>query len=198
MKQMNYFTYLCYIVGLDKDDKYRELLEQLHKNIYTADKYTPFYDMDLNRVEDGKAIREEYAYHVYQGEQMSIDTPITPENSCTFLEFLVALARRMENDYLYEPLLGNRTPVWFLAMIVNLRLDLYKGKLTEDQKKWIDNVCKAVVDHDYAYDGSCGGLFPLTNKFISDYEYRTGDDLDCRQIEIWDQMRFYLRDKNLI
>lgn len=188
---MKYFDYLKSV--LCAPEEYSELLNIFHNEIFYVNKELPTAEMDENRIADGLALRDEYEVHGYDPStdlhSLDYELPRTPNGTCTFLEFFAALARRMENDILYDPIKGNRTWVWAKQMLTNMGLGGRVCFLNHIDPRDIYSVQKAifrVIDRAYEPSGR-GGLFWI--RF---------DGLDLRQLEIWDQMKHYIRENGLV
>ena len=213
---MTYFEYLKSIICLENSE-YEELLQALNENIFEILPGVDFSEKDYNRISDGLALRKEYEYYAYTGDPELIDGewPPTYPGSCSFLEFLVALARRIENDFLYEPLKGNRTGKWFLEMIENMGLIFFKGHLSEVDLEHVHEACQTVVNRAYNSDGSGGNIFVLQKRnkcYTFDEKCYTFESksvtksvtnatknvtFDMKKVEIWDQMTQYLAENYL-
>lgn len=184
---MTYFDYLkdviCY-PGKDFDG----ILQIMFKEIFYLNPSDETFLMDMNRIEDALALREEYEMHGYQGDPEYLVTllPKTEEGTCTVLELLAALARRIENDYLYDPAKGNRTWQWFYLMLYNMGLteDYFKDPLDPHDIYCVQRHIYRIIDKTYNDDGTDGGLFPIPGK-------------EVKSLELWDQMRLFLRENNV-
>lgn len=191
---MRYFDYLKSV--LCAPDKYVNLLEIFHKEIFYVNKELPTAEMDENRIADGLALRDEYAAHGYDPhtDLLAIDyeLPTTPNGTCTFLEFFAALARRMENDILYDPIKGNRTWEWAEHMISNMGLGRreFLNPINPRAYYEVQRAMFRVIDRTYEPSGE-GGLFWIkcSIKYVG---------LDLRGLEIWDQMKYYIRENRLV
>lgn len=161
-----YFDWIYDLVGgMDYSPRvsYRKLLSYLHDIEFTYS-----IDMDGNRAEDGVSLRRRfsiYNYHMLNGP-------------CSILEMMVALAIRCEENIMDDPTMGDRTGQWFWGMIINLGL----GCMTDDQydEEYIESVVRRFLNREYEPDGR-GGLFRVRR-----CEY------DLRNVEIWDQLGWYL------
>ena len=126
---------------------------------------------DDNRAQDGLSLRNSYFKYA----------PNRPNEPCSVLEMMVALAHRIETDITYDPLKGDSTGIWFMQMLINLGLNGYIDALWDADKHVntlliVDNL----LDRRYEYSGN-GGLFPL--KYPME---------DQRNVEIWGQMASFL------
>lgn len=148
---------------------YDRLLEKLY-----SIEYIPIMARDENRSVDGVAIRDEY-YTEMNGFSCYVDTP------CSFLEFLYALAIRM--NFIYSDVYEDRTQDMFWMMIENMGLYPFEDSYflaNEEAEIEVEEIVNRVIDRTYAEDGS-GGLFPL--------KHPTADQ---RNVEVWYQMNQYL------
>lgn len=135
---------------------------------------------DDNRLEDGKYLRYEFL------ELLEISKDKRDqwwmELGCSILEFLVALARRLE----FETDIA--TDIWFLELIDNLGLAKYndRTRMTEEKKQDIEDTINRMVWRTYRYNGR-GGLFPLDHP-----------EEDQREVEIWYQLSAYINERELV
>lgn len=172
-----YFRYLGDLVGADTiaEGNYWHLLRKLHN--------TQFYwtnRMDENRALDGENLRVRFFYDNHTLDDDYEEFLFEP---CSVLEMLVALALRMEKEYLMDWRPGSRdkTAERFWMLIDNLGLsdctdDNWGTKINAKVQHYIEQF----LDRDYRFDGA-GGLFPLKNC-----------QEDQRNIEIWSQMQAYI------
>ena len=147
----------------------------LLEHLYTLS-FTPRINRDINRESDGIRLRDEYFVDGVDEESI-IDTP------CSFLEFLIGLARRM--NYIYSRIDEDRTRDCFWMMIDNLELTCFDDRYLSRAPGRIRAITEAVnivVDRTYEEDGS-GGLFPLKHPRENQ-----------RNVEIWYQMQQYLNE----
>lgn len=126
---------------------------------------------DDNRAEDGKALRYEFINEqgIDEVDQEWLDL------GCSFLEMLIALARRaaFESD--------DEVVEWFWRFIFNLGLNNHTDSAyTRETEREVDNVLDIVIFRTYDADG-LGGLFPLTHP-----------RQDQRKVELWYQLAAYL------
>lgn len=207
----SYFQYLKHVICMDNTE-YEELLEELNKNIFEILPGGEFSERDVNRVLDGLSLRREYEEYEYSDdpELLASQWPCEIWHACSFLEFLAALARRMENDFLYEPMEGNRTGVWFMDMIENMGLKFFSGHLSEVDKNNVAMACQTVCERAYNADGSGGNIFcynsekkcytfvqkcyTFENESVTKSVTKCNKNVtfDARKLEIWDQMTKYL------
>lgn len=171
-----YFNWLCDIVDAnDSDHSFKNLMGVLFDITFEG-----FVGNDINREEDGKYLRNEFAdTHNYLSY-----API--EGPCNVLEMMIGVAIRMEN-LLWDPDFGDRTAHWFWLMIQNLELDRLDDMHWRGDSSLIyaEQTIDIFVHRMYDPDGS-GGLFPLRKP-----------SEDQRKVEIWYQMSAYI-DENLM
>lgn len=146
--------------------RHNSLLDKLYSIAYI-----PLLERDWNRYEDGIALRNEY-FGGKRPDDNIIDSP------CSFLEFLIALARRM--NYIYAEVHEDRTQDCFWMMINNLVINFVDDIWDEECNQIIDLAVTRVVERIYDPDGN-GGLFPLANP-----------PTNQRNVEVWYQMNQYL------
>lgn len=129
---------------------------------------------DDNRVEDGKDLRYEFL------EVEEIDRSRRDSHwlslGCSFLEFLVALSRRLE----FESEQGS--DIWFWELLENVGLNHLTDRVDISQDE-VEEVLDRVIWRTYDYDG-VGGLFPLDNP-----------EKDQREVEIWYQLSAYILER---
>jgi hypothetical protein len=91
---------------------------------------------------------------------------------------MIALSIRLEEDFMDDPLYGNRTGQWFWQMVVNLGL----GSMTDERfdRRYVRERIDIFLNREYKPDGE-GGLF-----ILRDCKY------DLRDVEIWYQLNWYL------
>lgn len=166
-----YFNWIYGIVcenRFSEEVSYRKLLTQLHD---TEFRYTLV--MDDNRSEDGIGLRDRFAdNHDISNIERYLNGP------CSVLEMMVALSIRCEESTMDDPQIGDRTSQWFWSMIGNLGLGSMKD--VRYDKAYVRDVLNRFLDRDYEPDGK-GGLFYIRNV-----------DVDLRDVEIWNQMWWYM------
>lgn len=171
-----YFEWMYQLVCDEKDSNgpsYRKLLRYLH-----GTEFVFTIPMDDNRAADGMDLRYRFGYE--NSYEPVIIANFLDDRPCSVLEMLVALAMRCEEHIMDDPDIGNRTSRWFWIMVSNLGLSRM-----DDQRYNVDHTEAAVtrfLNREYRRDGK-GGLFMIPN-----CKY------DLRNVEIWYQMCWYLRD----
>ena len=127
---------------------------------------------DVNRAEDGLGMRDLYeALH-------AVSLPYLGE--CKVLEFLVALAKRIEEvQYDWEG--PNMTASWFWLMIENLGIEAVTNDvLFALGTGEIHHILDRFMSNCYNPDGTEGGLFPMKDAGVN-----------LQNVEIWYQMQMY-------
>lgn len=147
----------------------RKTYWDLMRALFTTE-FVWFIPNDDARVEDGRELRQEF---LYDAEISEVD-PHWMDQGCSYLEMLIALARRVA--YQAE----NSPSYWFWKLIENMGLsecnDVYKVNLSA----LVEEVTDQITFRTYDTDGT-GGLFPLKHP-----------DLDQTKVEIWFQMQAYV------
>ena len=159
----DYFDWLYFMV-VPNGGKFRKLLTMLHTMEF---KY--FVEYDENRASDGVNLRW---YYVDDGGD---DEILRWKEPCTVLEMLIALAMHMDK------IVGDREldiVHWFWLMLDNL--DLAWMKDDKYDKTYVYGRVAMFLDREYEPDGN-GNII-----YIPD----SPDDL--RDVEIWNQMCWYL------
>lgn len=171
----DYFNWLYELVcgqRYSRSISYRKVLRYLHEIefIYLISK-------DRNRAEDGVDLRYRFAW--INGYDDSIDLVLDSlDGPCSVLEMMIALAIRCEESIMDDPNVGDRTSQWFWEMMVNLGI----GSMTDARfdKRLVDIAIETLLYRRYEPDGR-GGLFTVR-----------GRDKDLRDVEIWEQLNWYL------
>jgi len=130
---------------------------------------------DINRAKDGIDLRYRFITNMNYNNEQFLDIL---EGPCTVLEMMVALAIRCEETIMDDPRYGDRTGQWFWSMISNLGINMMSDEHFD--RKYVEDVIYRFLHRDYDPDGK-GGLFYIRN---------CKDDL--REIEIWNQLCWYL------
>jgi hypothetical protein len=127
---------------------------------------------DENRGEDGLYLRDVFLSEFPEAH--------VPEGPCSFLEFLIGVAIRLE-EMLVD---GECLPVslYFWELATRLRLTEYTDSTYEDTSTifMVDFLMTVFMDRGYASNGE-GGLFPL--------KYPTKNQT---RVEVWYQLNAYL------
>ena len=168
-----YFDWLCMKIGVDSRNpkrNYGQMVAMLH-----GVNYIPIMKLDENRASDGIQLR--VAFMNAHGPYGSS----TNRGPCTVLEFLIALASKM-NFLMGAEENSHRTEWYFWRMISHLGI----RKLTDDfweiskGEFFVEDACDRIMNRCYNPDGS-GGLFPLKEP-----------TKDQTQVEVWNQMQAWL------
>lgn len=172
----SYYKWLRDLVKLP--EWYSLLGEHLH---YTE--FRVILGSDYNCAEDGRNVRYNFGYQNDISYDL-IDACLGGYNP-SVLEVMVALAIRMEREYLAVADLGDRTSVWFWDMLKSLGLDDQKNENYDDE--YVTDILNNFMLRAYASNGK-GGLFTFDNP-----------DWDARTLGIWSQclwkMNNYLSNK---
>lgn len=160
-----YFRWLLRELNIDDDFEYVELCYILHNISYQWD-----IKMDENRNGDALALRYDYE------TDKNKECPIAGSHA-TFLEFLIALAKRITHatSYIHDDL------YWFMYLLDQMGLLICTDSWFEDSSDpygYITNATEIVMHGYYDPDGSNGGLF-----------YVEHPDKDLRNAEIWHQLQ---------
>ena len=146
---------------------YRKVLEYLHDVEFTYS-----IPRDIDRAEDGKALRYRFAYeNDYEGAEKYLDGP------CTILELMVSMAIRCE-EIMDDTAYGDRTAQWFWRMMINLGIDDMTNSRFDVY--YVSEVIDKFLNRDYDPDGR-GGLFRVRHC-----------DYDLRHVDLWRQMTWFL------
>ena len=131
--------------------------------------------MDENRAKDGINLRNRFSdLYSLSGDQMR---EIFGEKPCSMLEMMIALAIRIEDDFMGTESTNN-TSRWFWSMIFSMGLQFQKdGNFDEDR---VHSIIMQFIDHRYGQDGR-GSLFHVPIHGV-----------DFRSLQIWDQMNYWL------
>lgn len=167
-----YFDWMCRLVCGRTRKTYYKLFHYLYSKEFT---YT--LEMDGNRYDDGIELRYRFGYEQNFSQALIADS--IDDCPCSILEMMVALAIRMEEHIMVNPDIGDRTGKWFWEMLDSLGLDdmddqRYDSGFTED-------TISRFLEREYDFNGK-GGLF-----------YLKKCDRDLRNMEIWYQACWYLR-----
>lgn len=173
IREDDYKEWLLQIVNID--DYHYRTHTKLFEKLYITEFYAIIH-RDGNRLEDGLDLREDYldAMRGNITETVYMFPPF-----CSMLEMLVAFARRIEEDIMWDPDYGDRTDEWFWLMLDSLGL----SDMTDDvfDEKIVENIL-----NDFLERRNDVTLFPNTNpKKVS----QRGKKLS--QVELWYQMNYY-------
>lgn len=169
--------YFRWLIGkLDKGmvKRYSSLLIHLFKDTFIENSEVP---MDVNRARDGIALRKRFiSENEYFG---SSELETIQYDDCSWLEMLIALAERIDDQMMFDMNLGNRTDKWFWLIIEQMDLKQF------DEKNYIyDQIKKRLnkfIRREYENDGK-NGIFKCGR--------------DVRKVEIWYQMMEYFNEND--
>jgi hypothetical protein len=171
-----YFEWLYKNIGSIRNSNPFRSYWHLARVLYTTP-YFWFVHNDDNRVEDGRALRDEFLSEYPLGnvelEWMGLD--------CSMLEMLIGLARRAE--FQSDTSAGD----WFWKFMQNLEIRDYTDAvwnphIEQEVNEALERVCRRT----YAQDGT-GGLFPLRRP-----------ERDQRRIELAYQLSAYLLESEYV
>jgi hypothetical protein len=162
-----YLIWLYSQVGSVKDRNRSRTYWNLFRQMHSIE-FVWLVPNDDNRVEDGRALRQEWAE----------EAGILPDRSwwsrgCSFLEMLIALCRRIAFEA------DSRADPWFWHILSNLGLLECTDRSNYDQVE-VDERIHTVIQRTYDRNGH-GGLFPMRHAHK-----------DQRRVELWYQMNAYL------
>lgn len=169
-----YFSWLYNIVcegRYSNPISFRKLLVHLHDT-----EFRYLIPMDKNRADDGIDLR--YRFAISERPYDSVDKVLDILDApCSVLEMMVALSIKCE-EWMDDPLMGDRTGQWFWRMIVSLGL----GPMLDNRfdARLVDSTINRFLEREYEPNGK-GGLFTIRH---------CADDL--REAEIWHQMCWYI------
>ena len=175
-RRPSYFRWLLtWISNVDKYNvnDYTKLLEFL---LHISFSWDDNYPMDANRAIDGANLRNMY---MEEDDLPFEDGYFDTLPSCSVLEVMIALADRIEMDYLRDPDMGDRTSVWFWLMLCNLGLDdCTDARFNENR---VSEVVTLFLNREYKCDGN-GSLFVTKRHF----DMRKMDIQECMNVWIGD------------
>lgn len=167
--------YFEWLVERIKGKYYEELLEKLYSLPFVVDEH----DRDHSRMVDGAKLREDYKKS--NRRLVASGRVAFPREACTFLEMLIALAYRLDDDVMYEVKFGDRTVDWFWIFIENMQMsDATNEHWNLHWDRYVTNRYRKIMKHTYGRDGS-GGMFIVKER----------PDDDMRDIDIWRQMMWW-------
>lgn len=157
--------------------KHSKLLDILHNT-----KFRWIIDFDKNRADDGTYQR----YYFF--DSLKLHSAAFENDECMVLEMLVALAIRMNNEYVADTTYGaeDHPDKLFIDFIANLGLVDYTNDEIKRDKNSIANIQNKLdtwMNREFDYDGR-GSIFWLSRP-----------RRDQRNIEIWSQMNDYIHEK---
>lgn len=169
-----YYAWLVDLIddGRGWSDDYSRVLHELFHTIFTFTVHR-----DRNRAAEGTDLRYIYAEEI--GADPDFWTDFLPVE-CTVLEMMVALARKWDNELMFDVDNGHRLHEWFFIMLKNCGLDRYPNRLYDEDS--VHYIIERFLNRGYERDGR-GGLF------------RTKDQrIDMRETELWYQLNYFVSD----
>ena len=162
-----YFRWLIDKLDSKMVRKYSSLLMHLFNDIFVENEKVP---MDVNRARDGVALRKRFVSEHSEFGDSELESIIYED--CSWLEMLVALAERIDDQMMFDMNLGNRTNTWFWIIIEQMDLDKF------DENGYVYSFVKdklnRFIRRDYE-NGGKNGIFKCNR--------------DVRQVEVWYQMQ---------
>lgn len=160
----------------DGSEGYSRLCGVMHSVCFLS-----LIEFDENRSEDGKDLRYEWA-ETTGGDISRLNDSLSPY-TCTMLELVLVLARRMAYEMLdseYEAGIGK----WVMEMLGNAGLATFRNDYFETEREYSENRIRCVLNdiicRRYLPNGE-GGFFPLERS-----------PKDQRTTELLTQMNNYL------
>lgn len=165
-----YFKWLYSLIRSSDYDSWNH--KKLLKILYDTEFYSEVED-DKNRIEDAYDLRDNFYFYEAQAE----DTLGRP----SVFEVLVALARRIDDDIMWDENVGDRTAIWFWMMIENLGL-LDETDDCFDRERVVDTLGQ-FLKRNYGRNGEYS-LFPEKENLTN--------------MSIWEQMGHYFVKNDVI
>lgn len=166
----SYFDWMVKLISPNNSIEYINHYTKLLQTLNLFD-YMPQREMDKNRLLDGLLLRDRFSDEANL-DRMDVNYYIN--EPCSLLEMMVALAFRCEDTIMYDASKGDRTYIWFQAMLESL--NLYEQ--TNDR-----------FDDDYVRHRISIFLNGQTSLFSV-----TTSDIDMTNYDIWYQMQAFLRE----
>ena len=174
-----YYDWLTEKIGIANSDG--EFLNDIYSWSLKKLFNTEFKIRDEKRVETGSYDIDRACDGLYLRDLFSECIEVSNDfwhglifSECSILEMMIALSVRMDNNYLFEPEVGERSALWFWNMFENLGLMEYDNDRFDDQE--VSDILKIFVNRQYSSDGN-GGLFTIRDPRF-----------DARKYDIWSQM----------
>lgn len=170
-----YFQWLCWMVGTERDgNSYHLLLKALHSH-----QFAWFVPNDDNRAAEGNALRDRFYRH--ELIPFSFNSNDFADCECTMLELILGLALRCYSTLEDSPdniLISE----WFWKLLANVGLYDYSDEYYHNMgvSDFVGVIMDKITNRTYHSSGK-GGLFPLKKS-----------KKDQRKVELWYQMSEYL------
>lgn len=176
----DYLKWLCSLVNAGPE--YHFLWYKLNNMAFVWS-----IEKDENRAEDGKYLRYLFGLEVSDTDNPVEEVEDFLSGPCSVLEFLVGLARRIEDDIMYDADTDDdRTSVWFWEMIRNLGLDFYDDEHYSEVE--IDQIIDKFLGRKYSKNG-------IGNIFRSEKSGQKGWAQNLKDEEIWTQVHLWASQK---
>lgn len=172
-EQYFYWMYKMVNPGRRVSKSYIRLCKYLNSRTFI-----PTIRNDGNRADDGLYLR--YRFKQDTGLR-AIDDDECINGECSIFEMMVALSLRIEEDYMDDPVTGNRIWRWFHIMLNNLGLSEMSDEHFDE--RYVKKAINRFLNRKYEPNGK-GGLFRIDNC-----------PYDLRDVEIWYQMCWYFSSK---
>lgn len=161
---------------ISKVTEYNNNYDYLLQHLYSIDFYSCI-PLDDNRLTDGGDLwcrfADEQGYSYNEMDSIA-------ESQVTVLEVMIGLAVRMEDTIMCDVDFGDRTALWFWAMVKSM--GLYSMIDENYDSAYVDDVVNDMLERNYDKDGR-GSLFHVK-----------GTMYDMRELEIWRQMHVFIGD----
>ena len=166
-----YFKWLIDMLDKKMVKKYSSLLLHLYKDYFIE---SPLAPMDVHRARDGIGLRTRFIQENKFGDEQLEELKY---DDCSWLEMLIALSIRIDDQLMFDMNLGNRTDKWFWLIIEQMDLDIY------DEEHYIytevRNKLNKFIKREYE-NGGKNGIFKC--------------NYDVREVEIWYQMHAWFNE----
>ena len=161
-----YFRWLLSKLDRSQVKKYSSLLMHLFKQTFMEHESVP---MDVNRARDGVALRKYFINSDDRYDDNVLES--IKYDDCSWLEMLIALAERIDDQIMFDMNVGNRTNYWFWLIIDQMRLSEYNENNYIYEK--VREILRNLELRKYK-NGGKDGIFRCKK--------------DVRKVEIWYQM----------
>ena len=135
-----YYDWMISLIGVEHASRYSKLIRYLDRIPF---RYT--MSMDENRMIDGIDLRYRFGYEHCIDRRIIAGT--IGNIQCSFLEMMIALSLRCEENITYDPKMGDRLPQWFWEMISSLGLYNETDEYFDESKVRI--ILNNFYNHDY-------------------------------------------------
>lgn len=163
-----YLRWLVDKIDPEKSRNYQSLLMHLFKKTFRE---CESVKLDVNRARDGVSLRKDFL----EEKGIAFNSLGSPE--CSWLEMLVGLSKRIDDQMMYDMNLGNRTDKWFWLMIDQMGLKGYINRnYIHDE---VDEILDKLGSREYE-NGGKNGIFRCHT--------------DVRNVEIWYQVMAFFNE----